>query len=586
MAARPKWVDVLCALDGVAAALSLIVGVYLLNPTTIDLGWYVEPGRYAIAGWFLIYNAVLLLYAAVFGARPRSRVALIRIAFFPVSPLALTAIGTLELILAFQALFAVDPPRYWVALLAIPGLLAVLSSPLPMLAEAARRRAEPKGADEVSAQSGKSTPGGAVAAYVGAGAVTALVVAVVAAIFGALLFVYQALHVSLVEDIEIDVAYLVEVHIPRLLEKIWPWVFGFGLSLLVMVSLVGVVIALSQRLSRRRLPDIDRDLSADEVGFVTRCVGDLDEYIARNGYRELAARMSRFDGAWFLSLFVAMVGFIFLAETIIAALYDPASTSGVWDLYVVDSVSAPLMAIVLAAAWVFAPAVVTSLVSRRFAEARTLAHKGAIRSIAPLQDLIVEAVRRRALSSSQGFDAGSFLKRLNSTARVSSAVWILLATGVALGAWPHDRATDTLYTGNGIETGDFVSLQRVTYAYPAVQSVDLECWFDSSGSTDIDYTLNLPDEQRRRLFSKRSLGARIDDYLRVDALLRAAHVRFEFATAFEAASGAQILDRECVLALARDRGIDRAKLEQLFHMDEWHERRWKQRISSPLISSN
>jgi hypothetical protein len=165
---------------------------------------------------------------------------------------------------------------------------------------------------------------------------------------------------------------------------------------------------------------------------------------------------------------------------------------------------------------------------------------------------------------------------------VTTAIIALVGNALVLAGvaawWPHERARDVLFTEEAVETGVPWTLERVRHPYAAVQAMRLAC--DTSGS--VRYTVELPDGVERVLVERWSLDVRLDDAVKVDGKLRTAGVKAAFSFPEDDAGDAPVVDRMCVLALAE--GADeatRAKIEQLFHLDEWYERRWRRRIGKP-----
>jgi hypothetical protein len=75
--------------------------------------------------------------------------------------------------------------------------------------------------------------------------------------------------------------------------------------------------------------------------------------------------------------------------------------------------------------------------------------------------------------------------------------------------------------------------------------------------------------------------------VKIDRKLRAASTPFVFALPGEELSLGDVVDRMCVIRLTKDMDEPtRAKVEQVLHLDEWYERRWRQRIGEqPRVSS-
>jgi hypothetical protein len=98
----------------------------------------------------------------------------------------------------------------------------------------------------------------------------------------------------------------------------------------------------------------------------------------------------------------------------------------------------------------------------------------------------------------------------------------------------------------------------------------------------------LPGDATRTLLLRESeLLAGLDDFVKIDGKLRAARVPFVFVLRGDESSAGDVVDRMCVVRLTRDMDeATRTKVEQLLHLDEWYERRWRQRTGDqPRVSS-
>jgi hypothetical protein len=139
-----------------------------------------------------------------------------------------------------------------------------------------------------------------------------------------------------------------------------------------------------------------------------------------------------------------------------------------------------------------------------------------------------------------------------------------------------------LYTESGIETGDFWSMERTVYPYASVEAVRLKCLAFENGSVGIAYMIALPGGIRRELVRRNMLSGDIDRLVKVDDKLRAARVPVLFSIPDEPRRfDTEIVDRACVIELSEDMDdAAREKVERLFHLDEWFERRWRLRTGT------
>lgn len=559
---RPRWVSIVSALDAIAAGALFVVGVYLLNPSAFSADVYVEAGRYALIGGFLIYAAAALLVAAVTGyAPPRPGIAnfLGSVLF---GNIALLGTGALELALGVQGLLA-EPMRPFVGALIVPGLLAFISSAFDTAARAQATVA----AAAVSPESGKVTTGRA-AVHLRAGVLAALGNMLVVAYLGFGYLLYFLLRAVVIEDVDIDLGRLLII-LPAFFQRLLPLALALGAVMFVAVVSIGIV---GDRARRR--PELQRDLTGDEVGYISACVAQFRSYVDGRGYHALATRIRRFA---LLALFAGVgagLWLMFEVEDLVAAHYAPDAAEA-WSLYVVNRTWVVLVALVFALSWAFAPGAIAALVSQRLREA------GGLTLLGEIETQLVGQVRAGKMKVGTAFDPAALLRATNTTMTTATLVWIGLLTAGLFVWWPHDRATDTLYTDAGVETGEFWLGARTLYPYASVKSVSLQCSINDRGDTRVSYRLALPTGARDLPIDS-VLGRRLGDYTRVDQNLRAAGAAFEFALPEEVeTSTAAVVDRMCVLKLGE--GMDdagRTQLEQLFHLDEWFERRWRLRTGA------
>ena len=469
-------------------------------------------------------------------------------------------------------------PLVWVALIALPGILAAASLPFASLA---RARAVPGREVVITAASGKR-PRFAILTFLWRGA--RYVIALVASVFVliSVFFAYVLLDAAFIDGRTINVEYAAGV----LAERVGPLAAVAVAAAFGVILLGGIVTALGDRAQRQRTPEFDRDLSTDEVSFATRCVREIKDYVASENLAPLAHGASR--ATWTTFAVFGTAGFLLFleADRIVATLYAPAGQA--WYLYKVAWLNTGAVALAAMLSLTFVPGAVAKLLSQRAAEAGGARLIRAAAGAGMLEGEIVARVRDRSLAPGSSFDAGAFLRTLGITTATFALVWnALLAAGIAAW-WPHERARDALFTEAGIATGDFWSLQRTTHPYEAVEVVFLKCESFASGGGAIGYRIVLPGSVERELVTRHRLSAQLADTLRVDQKLRNAGASFVFALPEEERQGAEIVDRTCIINLTE--GMDeetRAKIERLFHLDEWFARRWQMRTGKqPRIVAN
>jgi hypothetical protein len=571
----PRWVAVVGALDAVAAAVLLVAGVYLLDPAAFDAGVYVEAGRYVLPGGFFVYAAGVLLVASVAGYRERTIGLGAVAATFLFGSMALIGVGVACLALGLQALFFADPWRPFVGLLVMPGLLAFVSASFSGAATA--QSASPS--LQTTRDSGK-TQEESLATYAWSGVLGAFFNVLLIAYLGFGYLFYYLLEMILIEDVDVDFARVLFFAVPAVFESVWRLAAVLGGVMLVLLPLVGLIVASVSRTMRRARPDFERDLSEEEVSFVAVAAAQVADHVRRNALSALAGRIMA--AAWIAGIGGIALGLwaMFAFEDWVAAIQTPPG--GAWSYYAVDGRVLIVFMLFLVPALAFVPGSLAALWSRRRGEANGLLMIGGRNNPAAVETRIVRLLRGRNLRPGTPFEAGRFLWKAGAGLSALALAGTALFAAMFAAVWPHDRAVDTLYTEDGIETGDFWSMVRATYPYSDVAAVDLACVIESDGGTHIEYSIWLPGERRRKVVTQRALDDHLEEFARVDALLRDAGAAFRFAVPEEADSPYGLIERACVLALSE--GMDEAareKVEQVFHLDEWFERRWRVRTRPP-----
>jgi hypothetical protein len=568
-----RWIDAVAALNAAVGAVLLVAGVYLIEPGIVDLGLYLEADRYVLAGGVLVYAGLVLSYAGVFGLSGARGVAgMFMGAVF--GTIARFCLAALMLTFAVRAALA-GLPAAWIVGPAIPGLLALFSLRFASIAKA---RASNEGIAPITADTGKRAP-----FVLGAFAWDAvrLGVATCAGVFlvGCALAAYVLLDRAFIADRPINLA----VAVTAIWRTLGPVVLVVAEILVLVFVFLGTLNWASERRRHRGSSEVERDLGADELSFASACVAQIREHVAARDLAGLARRASS-ASVWFVLAAAAFAIWVMVeAERLIAAVYAPPVEG--WSLYLIEWPDAAVVALVAIVSAAIVPHALAKLIWPRVAEASGASMLKADRADGALEREIVKRVRDRSLAPGVAFDASELMRVWGITTAVIALVWnALIAAGVVLW-WPHDRARDTLYTDQGIETGDFWTMERGVYPYAAVQAVHLTCAYDGA---QVGYAIELPDGLRRDVLMLRRFASRLDDAVLIDTKLRAAGVPFQFALPEQASVSREgVVSRWCVLALTE--GADeetRAKIEQVFHLDAWFERRWRLRTGGqPRISS-
>jgi hypothetical protein len=569
-----RWADAVAALDAAAGAVLLIAGIYLIEPALIDLGLYVEADRYRLAGFVLVYAGLVFTYAGLFGLSPPADGFVARLVGALFGTLARACVAAMMLTFAVRAAGA-GLPVLWIALPAGIGLLALLSVPLALFA---RSQSVALATDHgITADTGKSEPFVA-SAYLRTAGTFVVTVSISIFMLGLALIAYVLLDRAFVEGRPISLT-VAEAIVGRTLV---PLMVKIVQLMVAVVLIAGAAGWLRERARVRDKSGLERDLSAEEVSFAAACVQQIRDYVSSQGLAD-AARRTWSISVWFVvGLGLLTIWLLWDLEQVLAQAYAPASEA--WQLYVIDRAPTGIAAFLAAISLAFVPQAVLKLVSRRAAEASGANMLKAARGAGELEAEIVKRVRDRSLAPGTTFDAGELMRLWGITTAVIVLVWnVLLLGGVAVW-WPHERARDTLFTEGQVETGNFWTTERTAHGYADVLAAYPMC----DGDGDIGYEIDLPGEVMRALLSERGLLGRLDDLVKIDSKLRAARVPFVFALPGEETATGDVVDRMCVLRLTQEMDeATRAKVEQILHLDEWYERRWRQRTGDqPRVSSS
>jgi hypothetical protein len=568
-----RWADVVAALDAAMGAVLLIAGIYLIEPASIDLGLYVEADRYRLAGFVLTYAGLVFTYAGLLGFSPAADGFVARVAGAMFGTLALACVATMMLTFAARAALA-DLPLLWIALPAGVGLLALLSVPFALVG---RSQAPVPVTDHgISADTGKSAPF-VFSAYLRSAVTFVVAIGLSLFMLGLALVAYILLDRAFIDGRTISLTVAAAV-VGRSLVPMMALI----LQLMVVVAFFGGVAGwLRERRRVLNKDGLERDLSAEEISFAAACVQQVRDYVSSRGLAD-AARRAQSISLWFVvGLGLLTLWLLWDMQQVLAQIYAPASEA--WQLYVIDGAPTGIAALLVVISLSFVPHAVLKLVSRGAAEASGAGMLKAARGAGELEAEIVKRVRDRSLAPGMSFDAGELMRVWGITTAVIALVWNALLLGGVAVWWPHERARDTLFTEETIETGDFWTTERTAHRYADLLAAYPEC----SAGDDIGYQIALPGDVTRALLKQRGLLGMLDDLVKIDGKLRAANVPFIFALPGAESSMGDVVDRMCVVRLTKDMDeATRAKVEQVLHLDEWFERRWRQRIGEqPRVSS-
>ncbi|MBI1212501.1 MAG: hypothetical protein GC190_13635 [Alphaproteobacteria bacterium] len=568
-----SWFDLIAPLNYFVGTAMALVAAYLMRPSLVDLGFYVEGRRYELVALFLIYAAFVLVAATLW--RDNTRTTLVgqlasQILYGP-GPLLGTAI--IEAVLAGKALLA-DPLKLWVAAFAVPAILAITTMIDSDVRSTKRRHGggEKHIDGETDSDTGKTAARNIVTGFLIAGVSTAAAMVPFFLMLALGFALFYSLDAVIFAGEDRSLTWFIGV-VPRVFQDALPRILPAVVAIGVVLPLLGVVFAVTNWLTKIGRKNVDRDLSHAEIDFVERALAALQHYIAGQGRRRGRAALIGF--VLLLVMIIApTVVLLIWHDWIVATLYEPARVRGLgWYIYV-DDVGPGSVAVLFASIFVFWS--LTYVVYRIWPGlAERLA---ATTSEASLLQRLVSAVRRGELKIGQDFDPGKFLR--DSSLMHESLVHIATAVVVFLTVvlWYRDRADYDLITDNSIVAGDYWTLKPIQFSYADVRGVEIECWINDKGNLDIGYDIRLPSQRYVPMVQSKHISTDLDKYAVVDEKLRALGKPFGFAVRRPLARAAFVaFDPDCVRRISEDRGLARDRVERIFHLDDWYQQLWKKR---------
>jgi hypothetical protein len=553
-------------------------GAYLFEPSLIQLDIYVERGKYALAGYTLIYAALLVAFAAMAGVLRTGVSAADFVLSLFTGPLALFGLGAMFSVLAGDALFFRDPVNFWVGLLAIPAALCFAAS---SLAEKAEKIADEEDTESVlddDADDGASRGGGLPGLlFWFVTFVTITLVAVFLAIQAGFALFYL-LRANLLDGRDIDVARIG----PMLLDLAYNVVSEQWIFVVVTAGLLGalvfVFIAASAFLTRGKP---ERQINDDEATALWLYAAQLRAYAEARRYSQGARRL-----LWLVilpSLLAPMAILIAVALPGASWLAGPYNANALaefgWHIYEHRMGFSIVVLVFAALLWGAAPNAILSRLSRSYSE--RAGWSGFATGRLSVEDHLAKQYAAGALALDQPFDPGAFLHRVNIAFEprfLFPAVPLTLAGAILA---HHDTSRYHLLTERHIEVMGYWSLEKHRFAYDQVQRVVLGCAYSKNGREDATYSLVLPDGFSIELFRKGPEN-NIGDLAKVDAKIgqnvpRSFAVRTPLFRPDESR-----YDALCVETLAASlREPDGDRFRVIFRAEEWQRQRWEQRTSPP-----
>jgi hypothetical protein len=558
----------LAAINLFGATAMLAVAAFLFEPSIIDIGVYIERGKYALLGYTLTYAGTLVLIAIAGGVRT-GRAFVNYAASLAVGSIALLALGLLFAALAADALFYREPANVWVGLLALASVVCFSAS---FAGEVAERQVQ--AATPVAAR-------GFFGTFLTTGALLTAALAAAMVYVNAGVFLFYVLQANVLEGVDIDFGRFaagVIIVVRDVIAERGPLAVILGLLGAFAISLFAGLAALGERASQRAAPPAK--LSEDDTAFITRSATELWAYAEARGYGGHAKSL-----LWLVTL-PSLLAPAILGSIIglnlhnwVPRPYTPEALHVLgWHVYEREVGFASIAMIFAGIFWGALPNAILARLSRAYSE--MVGWSGFANGQTAIEPYLATFLRSGFLSRDKAFDPGAFLHRLNTMYEpymLFPAVFLSLAAAVA---WHHDMSRYHVLSGRYVEVMNYWTLEKHRYPYASVQGVKLGCTYDD-GRAVASYEIALPDGFSINLLWRHA-DERLDDLARVDGLMPPAVPR-TFRTTQplfrEARSG---FDPVCLEELAG--GLPEAEGERLraiFRVEEWHKARWLERTTAP-----
>lgn len=561
------------------AAMMAAVGAYLLEPALTDLGLYVERGKYTLAGYVLLYAALIVGFAATAGiVRTGLSAADFVLSLFTGS-LALIGLGSIFAALAGDALFFRDPVNFWVGLLAIPAALCFAASSLAEKAEKAddKREAETEQTTDDVVDS-SSRGGGLLRLLLWFVTFIAITLVGVMLAIQAGFTLFYLLQANLLDGRDIEVTRIGPLLFETARDVVAKQWF-FAVLTAGVIGVLGVLFIAASALLTRDKPD--RSINDDEATAIWLYAAQLRAYAEARGYSRAPMRL-----VWLVilpSLFAPMAIFLAVALSGVSWFSGPYQADALgqlgWHIYEHRLGFSIVVLLFAALLWGVLPNAILSRLSHTYAERAGWAGFASGRQ--SVEDYLAAQYRAGTLSLDQPFDPGPFLRRINTAFEpyfLFTAVPLTLAG--AIFAY-HDTSRYFLVTERHIEVMSYWSLEKHLFSFSQVQGVVLGCSYDKNGHEDATYSIVLPDGFSIELF-RNGPENHVEDLAKVDTKVAQTVPRsFAVLTPLLRAEEDRY-DALCVETLASSLSeLDRDRFRTIFRVEDWHRQRWEQRTSAP-----
>lgn len=553
------------------AGLLSVAGLYLADPSILDLGFALEAESTWIVGWFLLGSAASMAFVLIplSSSAAHSLVTVTVLAILKILVcLIIFGLGIIHFALGIGGLFGA-PPNIWAAVLIVPGALCIALSFADLGNTETEDADEDSGQDKSAATPEQATPSSG-KLYGGATLRWSLFYTVyyTAAMLAFMLcmwagyWLYYRLDGAIFAGETLDAA-SAAASLADMWRRTWPVAVSMSGVIAVMMFVLTAGGPFLQWISQRGVPNANRELSPAETGFIDKSAERVRAYAHAQGYNRHVWLFQGFSLVAVLASSGAAIGLFVLIAASLERETGPSfpitlDSNLSWILWMfVGFLLCPLLHSVL------------TRVSRSYSERSGWVAIGEKNDYFTLAGKLTSFVRQRRLSTASEINPGAFLHAANLS---FERYFYAPAAGLALIAlfFSHrDHAAVDTITADSIEVVDYWTLEQRRYAYGDVKEVAIKCHFGKQNATIGAYRLRFGDGIDLDIYHAAKVEAQFDAYIAVDNKLRALGV--PFVPAAHGGWGRKEdlgYDTDCVAELAKAFPDKRAEsMLRLFHLD-------------------
>lgn len=556
------WLDALGPAIGVVAGVTVVAGVYLLDPAVVDFGFALSAERTWPVGAFLIAMGCALAFKLAWPKGLESGSTFVDLLVnFTLGSISHYTYGLIACAIGAQAL-SLSPANYWAALLFVPGLLCLVVS-FDNDTDDEVADADVEDEDEAAGERDDSSLGQKARAGLAMGGFFAVFMFSIMAWLGIAFWLYTQLKRIIIDG---ETAASLAPVFERTLDTL-PFLMLLAVGLVLFLGAVFFLISLIPERSERAKPKAAPDLNPAEAAYVNASAEAVRAYAKAQGYDRNRWVVDAFG-------FVSVMGMILLGAVVMIVGGERFEASAL-------RASLPLEVKQFGASWIvgffafiFAgglPGFILSRLSARYAELAGWDAVSPKKGVAALTEALSAALRSRRLLAATPIDPGAFLRSAGGTVELYSLIVAAAIAGVALLLFYRELNSTDVLGEDAIDTTDYWTGTKTRYGYGDVAKVELRCFLTGENEPVEAYVLHFRDGREIDIYTKAySVEAQIAAYEAIDAKLVALGVPFVPGSHqgwFK--RDERGYDADCVETLAGEFSEElRPRIKKLFHVDE------------------